>query len=491
MTEYDAKALNHLKEEIARAAIRVSLEEEARKHRPPMQCFGDAKAGFTLVLDTSSTGDSDVWEQRLPPVSAATGPIATWYRNGELQPEPLEDVWATRYAPWFDAVEEVFDGWEALPDAQPLRRLAGVIEQGARALYIHVPGADHAADAESGLTDALSTRMQTIASITANFYGATAQTFHDSYSAHLLTVAGGQYQLTGALAAALESEAQIIEEAGTTVMGLAEAAVAAMRSVDGNSPGGGARDPHGVLNIVGIVAGAAANLFTKLNLAGTLTSAAIALFDEIFPPAGGRDPLELPLAGATADDVLAQLRSALIKLNGQMTDEEVTISTAAERAVDLSYDSPGVARFNLPPPVIATESDARLLAGDPPLMRKIGNTDMPWVAGHFERVLKEVKGAPLDSLAPWMRPGFIGFTDVGPHRAVSALYDRVHFLLGDTAGELRHGGRSFSLAADVLAGADAEAQRQLDKHAKDVEGVGAPDPGPPPREPDRQGGARA
>ena len=491
MRKYDKDTLEWLKKEIARAAIRVSIELEARKNS--MQCSGDAKAGFILTDAVPPPGGSN-WVQRLPPVEAPTGEIPTWYKDDVLQPTPTMDVWATLYAPWFDAVEEVLDGWDGLPESQPFKDMAGHIEIGGKPLYVHVAGADDedGVGANSGLTDDLSTKIDTITSITANFYGATALTFHDNYSSHLKTVAAGQYQLTGALAAALQAEGEILEEAGSSVMGLAEAAVAAMRSVNGDGPGRDPRDPTAVLNILGIVAGAAANLFKKFNLAGTLTSGAISLFDEIFPEKTGRERRELPLAGATPDDVLDNLRSALAKLNGEILEEETAISTAAADAVDLSYGRVDDTYFNLPPPVLVTETDAKLLQGNPPNMRTVGNVHMPWVAGQFAKVFQDIapdrpgaaetSGAVLGSTAPWMRPGFIGFTDVGPHHAVSSLYERLRFLLNDTAGELRAAGKSFALAADVLEGADAGAQQELNKHAAKVADVAAPDPAAPRQE---------
>ena len=85
-----------------------------------------------------------------------------------------------------------------------------------------------------------------------------------------------------------------------------------MRSINGDGPGRDPGDPTAVLNILGIVAGAAANLFKKFNLAGTLTSGAISLFDEIFPEKTGRERRRLRWQAPRRTTVLLDnLRSAL------------------------------------------------------------------------------------------------------------------------------------------------------------------------------------
>ena len=490
MAEYDTGRLHHLIDEISRAAIRVSLELDAQQMPTPSRCTGNAKEGFWIrPLDPPAAG-GDLWEQRFPSVDdGPTGAIPTFYRNGEVQPTPTMDVYAELYQPWEEAVVEVFDGWDELPESDRFRELGDLVAGGSVPLWIHNPqAAPEEEDMPAGVpldedkSPALTDKLNSVVSRVTNFHGQTAIVFAETYVDPLPRAVSGQYQLCAVLASACEGEHVLMKEAGSKVMSIAEGALAAMLAASPMTGGSDVSiDPaklKTLLNLLGIFASAAANLSDVMKVGGTIVAGATSLFGmEGVLPKGGRHGREAALAGGSPHEVLANVRDALVELNRQILDEELTITTSLGDVLDLTWRKDEF--FNLPAPVLVTETDVSHLAGAPDLMRRVGRHQMPFIAAQFEAVDRAVASAGIGSPIPWMRPANIGFSAHGPHDAVVALLDRLTFLLTDTAGELRAAGETFALAADELEGVDQDAQRKLNDHAAKVADVAVPDPSRP------------
>ena len=208
-------------------------------------------------------------------------------------------------------------------------------------------------------------------------------------------------------------------------------------------------------------------------------------------PPPGEAAIEQNLTGATTQDVIARIRSALTELNSQIREEEMAILTTCSETVTATYApsrvSPGDyhVTFNLPAPELLTETDTGdftvpyvyEIDVDIPGIRRAAGV-MPAIASTLEQAAGGVEGADADS-SMWLRPGFIGFTQQGPYDAWKKLLDRVPWLLRDTAGEVRAAGEHLTLAMNALENADAASQEALARHSRDVADISAPDPGRP------------
>ena len=211
--------------------------------------------------------------------------------------------------------------------------------------------------------------------------------------------------------------------------------------------------------------------------------------DEKPPPAEAK--IEQILSGATTQDVISKLRSALTELNSQILDEELAVFNLCDDGIATTYKpsrvSPGSyhVTYNLPAPELLTETDPTdfelpdvyTIDVDTAGIKRAAGV-MPSIAGTLEKAAANVEAVNAGP-SIWMRPAFIGHTQQGPYDAWKQLLERVPWLLHDTAGEVRAAGQHLTLAMNALEKSDAASQEALAKHARDVTDIAAPDPGRP------------
>ena len=476
---------------------------------------GSAAEGFEFSVDHSPTAHADpslhpLRHLRYPPVgtgSAGAQQVLVEYAEpdapGELQ-GAAEDVWATRYQPWFDAVDEVFDGWDALPDERDFWAIADDLEARATPIRMNVEASDPRHIAENPeLARAFNTLWQAKPSSWAGptpdgrmtedggIRGRAVDVFYNTYVTGLPLVIGQQAVLLDLLAATARAEGDMWQKARRTVMEIGEAAVTAMGPERVTEA-----DVAAFVNVVGDLMNVG-GLFPedwKINRLTNVTGLwleGLNLYWTANPPAKPTR-VETILSGATPETVIGKIRAALAETNRQITDSELDVQALARVALDGSYepsDRRGVG-VNLPPPQLLDETDPKQA------LRSIDmdHSDVRSAAGSVQAIGARLASVPagLDAhggTAPWQRPGHIGFTSLGPHDAWAALLGRAGEVITDTAGELHAAGDHLLLALDLVEGADQAARDAFDKHLRETEDVRAPEPvGPPSRGPEPRAG---
>ena len=499
---YTAAGFEAMKEKLAKAAIDRAVYEMVYKPRNPNYFVGNPEEGYRY-----SYFEPGFEGYRLPPIDPAHAgprPITVDY-DGNFRPEPVQDVWAEIYGPWFTAIDEVFEGWDELPDERDFHELADRLRSARAPLAPLAPkvGAADSPDfddlhfelgikGDNPLDPAPSTKPQSAA----------VKIFRDTYAIPLQPAIAQQNWLIDVLAAQLDAEGETWHRARRLVMEIgyqaklafdpegAEVIVFALLDLLG-----------GLNNAISLIPDPRIELTTKV-VGVTLDGieAFIKAMDEKPPPEEAK--IEQILSGATTQDVTSKLRSALTELNSQILEEELAVFTMCDDTVAATYEpsrlSPGSYHltFNLPAPELLTETDTTdfelpsvyTIDVDTAGIKRAAGV-MPSIAGTLEKTAGDVEAVHAGP-SIWMRPAFIGHTQQGPYDAWKRLLDRFPWLLHDTAGELRAAGEHLVLAMNALENSDAASQEALAKHARDVADVAAPDPGQSST-PSRSGGPQA
>lgn len=448
---------------------------------------GSADAGFTVTNVSSAGPLTQIYH--FPPVPAigagGTGEVHILHVGNQVAPEPVEDVWAVRYKPWFDAVDEIFQDWDGLPDEGPFHRLGAALETAGNPIRFDI--ADIYDKNAPGGEDATLTLAidDMVAKLASGYGGFTVATFYDTYVLPLRILLAQQYWLTAVLAATAKAEGDLLHRARATVMEIGHQATEAARHRDGGG------DFRTNLTLLGILAGIVGNLAgaPPAKVGGTLVAAGITAVDAFLPKDEKPDPVPKEFAGATAQEIADRVWDALRELNSQIVDEELASYKLCEGAADATYNRSSVTKdhatiyFNLPPPVALLQEDeaTKIAPLDVNLadLRRVANDRIPSVTGALTKAATDVDIAAADSHKdrdPWDRPGWIGFTRTGPEEQWTAMLRQTAFVLKDTAEELGAAGRHLALAADVLERSDESARNALAKHTNDVEGIAEPDP---------------
>ena len=489
-----------MKEKLARAAIDRAVYEMVYKPRNPNYFVGSPEEGYRY-----SDFEEGFEGYRLPPVDPAHAglrPITVDY-DGNFRPEPVQDVWAEIYEPWFTAIDEVFQGWDELPDERDFYRLADQLRSARAPL---VPLAPAFGGIDSAEFDVLQSELGIKSdnpldpAPSAAPRSAAIDIFRNYYVIPLQPAIAQQNWLIDILATQLDAEGKMWERARRLVMEIGHQAklafapesfdIAALIDVLG-----------GVNNAIGFIPDIRVQLATKVT---GLVLDGVELFlkaiEEKPPP--GEAAIEQILTGATTNDVVSRLRSALAELNSQISEEELAVFTTCDTTVSTTYEpskvSPGAyhVTFNLPAPELLTETDTadfRIPSLYPidvhiPGIRRAAGV-MPAIAGSLNQAAGNVEALNVGP-SMWLRPGFIGFTQQGPYDGWKRLLDRFPWLLHDTAGEVRAAGEHLTLAMNALENSDAASQEALAKHARDVAEIAAADPHQPST-PGRRSGPQA
>ncbi|HWM73333.1 MAG TPA: hypothetical protein VNQ53_06320 [Nocardioides sp.] len=486
---YTRGGFEAMKEKLAKSAINRAVYEMVYKKRNPNYFVGSPEEGYRY-----SWFEEGFEGYRLPPVDRAHAgprPITVDY-DGNFRPEPVQDVWAEIYEPWFTAIDEVFQGWDELPDERDFYQLADKLRSARAPLGPLAPafGAVDSSDLDV-LHSELGIEGDNVLDPTPSAAprSAAIEVFRNTYAIPLQPVIAQQNWLIDILATQLDAEGKMWQRARRLVMEIGHQAklafdpesfdVAALIDLLG-----------GVNNAIGFIPDIRVQVATKVT---GLVLDGVELFLKAIEdkPPPGEAKIEETLSGATTQDVISRLRSALAELNSQISEEELAVFTMCDDAVGTTYEpsrvSPGAyhVTFNLPAPELLTETDStdfRLpslypIDVDTRAIRRAAGV-MPAIAGTLEQAAGNVED--LDpSPSMWLRPGFIGFTQQGPYDAWKSLLDRVPWLLQDTAGEVRAAGEHLVLAMNLLDNADAASQEALDKHARDVADIAAADPRQP------------
>ncbi len=487
---YTSAGFKAMKDKLAKAAIDRAVYEMVYKPMNPTYFVGNPEEGYRY-----SYHEYGFKGYQLPPIDRAHAgprPITVDY-DDNFRPEPVQDVWAEIYQPWFTAIDEVFQGWDELPDERDFHRLADQLRSAraplaplAQPLRGDSPDLDvlHfelGIKGDHPLDRAPSSKPQSAA----------VNIFRDTYAIPLQPAIIQQNYLIDVLAAQLDAEGEMWHRARRLVMEIGQQAKLAFSPESLDVVFLAVIDLLGVLNeAIGFIPDPRIELATKV--AGVTLDGLEALvksFDEKPPPAEAK--IEQILSGATTKDVISKLRDALTELNSQILDEELAVFTMCDDTVDATYEpsrlSPGSyhVAFNLPAPELLTETestdfelaDVYTIDVDTAGIKRAAGV-MPSIAGTLEKAAGDVEAVQAGP-SIWMRPAFIGHTQQGPYDAWKRLLDRFPWLLRDTAGELRAAGEHLVLAMNALENSDAASQEALAKHARDVADVAAPDPGQP------------
>jgi len=487
---YTASGFKAMKEKLARAAIDRAVYEMVYKPQNPFYFVGNPEEGYRY-----SYHEPGFKGYQLPPIDPAHAgpqPITVDF-DGNFRPEPVQDVWAEIYEPWFTAIDEVFQGWDELPDERDFFELADRLRSAraplaplAQPLRGDSPDLDvlHfelGIKGDHPLDKAPSTRPQSAA----------VSIFRDTYAIPLQPAIIQQNWLIDVLAAQLDAEAKTWQRARRLVMEIGYQAKLAFDPESIDVVFLAVIDLLGALNeAIGFIPDPRVELATKV-VGVTLDGLEelVKGMDEKPPPAEAK--IEQILSGATTQDVISKLRSALTELNSQILDEELAVFNLCDDGIATTYKpsrvSPGSyhVTYNLPAPELLTETDTTdfelpdvyTIDVDTAGIKRAAGV-MPSIAGTLEKAAANVEAVNAGP-SIWMRPAFIGHTQQGPYDAWKQLLERVPWLLHDTAGEVRAAGQHLTLAMNALEKSDAASQEALAKHARDVTDIAAPDPGRP------------
>ncbi|HWM01362.1 MAG TPA: hypothetical protein VNP92_03385, partial [Actinophytocola sp.] len=446
---YTPEGLASMKRKLAVRAIEFWVWEQAGKGE---NCGdGTAAVGFEFATDHTASAHSDpslhpLYHYRYPPVDASNSgsrPVLVRYEEpgapGELLHDRVEDVWATRYQPWFDAVEEVFQGWDTLPDEAPFWQVADNLEATANPIQIdmdastptHVAGNHDLAGEFNELWRAKQPPLYAPPPGTGSgppvqgppSQGLAVDVFYDTYAAGLDLVIGQQALLINLLAATVRTEGNLWQKSRTTVMEIGDAAVAAMGPEHLSEA-----DVAAAVNVIGdlmnvgsLLPGTPVAAFT--GIVGLFCDGLGLYWDANPPPQP--TPVEKTLAGATPTSVIDKIRDALGDLNRQIVDEEIGALQLLNAALDQSYIASTTAGVgvNLPPPQLLSETDPT---------RAVASVDMDFAelrhaAGAMRRIATRLEVATpheaqaFGQSATWERTPHIGINGTGPRDAWSAL----------------------------------------------------------------------
>ena len=207
-----------MKEKLARAAINRAVYEMVVAKRAPNYFVGSPEEGYRY-----SYFEPGFEGYRLPPVDPAHAgprPITVDY-DENFRPEPVQDVWAEIYEPWFTAIDEVFQGWDELPDERDFQRLAGQL-RGARAPL--VPLAPSLGALDSPDFDVLHSALGIEGDGPLDPYpsraprSAAIEVFRNNYAIPLSPVIGQQNWLIDIIATQLDAEGEMWHRARRLVM---------------------------------------------------------------------------------------------------------------------------------------------------------------------------------------------------------------------------------------------------------------------------------
>jgi len=426
---YTAAGFKAMKEKLAKAAIDRAVPELAYAERNPTYFVGSHEEGYDY-----SYSEPGFQGYRLPPVDPAHAgprPITVDY-DGNFRPEPVQDVWAEVYQPWFAAIDEVFEGWDELPDERDFYRLADQL-RGARAPL--GPLAPKIGAVDSHDFDVLHSELGIQGDSPLDPAPSRAprsraiDIFRDHYAIPLQPVVGQQNWLIDVLANQLDAEGEMWHRARRLVMEIGSQAEIALSPKE--------FDVLALIDLLGVV-NAAIGLLPdpRLELASKVVGVAldgvealIKALEEKPPPEEAK--IEQILSGATVQDVISRLGSALAELNSQIGEEELAVFTLCDDAVDTTYEpsrvSPGSyhVTFNLPAPELLTETDTTdfelpsvyTIDVDTAGIKRAAGV-MPSIAGTLEKAAGDVEAVHAGP-SIWMRPAFIGHTQ-GPLRRVEA-----------------------------------------------------------------------
>jgi hypothetical protein len=500
---YTPGGIAAMKRRISVRAIDFWVWEQADQGEGCSLGSGGAGSGYEFATDHGPSAHMDpssypLYHYRYPPVapsSAGARPVVVTFDKpdspGHLGGAPV-DVWATYYHPWFEAVEQVFEGWDALPDERDFWPIADNLEAHANPIEIDMDSSTPTrvagnAELAKSFNDLWNARMPLLRERSrppaGGAHSKAVDVFYDTYAAGLDLVIGQQAVVLNLLAASARTEGDLWHRARATVMEIGEAAVGAMGPEHLTEA-----QVAAVVNVIG----------DSLNVFGFMPEAPVSAFADVVGlfcdglelywkanPPPQPTAVEKTLAGATPDTVLDKLRDALSELDRQIVEQELSLQGLLNEALDQSHtpsNEKGVG-VNLPPPQLLNESDPAAAVDsiymDYPDIREAAHA-MGDIATRLSVV--PVGLDRYDRSATWLRPAHIGVNETGPYSAWSALLARAEEVIPDTAGELEAASDHLLLAVDLIERADDGSRAAFDKHLRETADVRAPEAARPPRE---------
>lgn len=483
MTAYSVDALNQLKKDIAGRAIKWMLYQD------PTNWDGNADEGFY--------GAS--WEGTLPPVSGPTGVIRLkWYPPGlgvsAGQPPGLRhvgegydaanrgyyeyevDPWVDIYQPWIEAVDQVFYGWDNIPDPADFEGPRGKLQDAVVALAFTPTDAGQGGDYQNaGLAGDLGVlRSWTGGALyedgaAGQLAGAFARSYHPD---RIQAVLNNQLVGLVALGVAIEGEKAIWAKAREDIMAFAERAKEAM-----DGPGGGGELD---LTVVKALYGVAENFLPPgVSQAIEVGKDTVTLLDALIPDKDPPDPKTVALMGWTPEECLENIRNGMSDLLVGLSDRERAIDeTTLQGLLDVMAgvdasgggdpDGRNAAAHNFhihPEPGLAPGVTSEIRV-DIPQANRIGYQVMPSIASYMLSAAEHAEGA--DNSMIWYRGGLIGISSQGPYLRWASCQNALDHVLTGSAKELVLAGENLAIGAGYLSDADGWSRDALKGHRDEL-----------------------
>lgn len=479
-TPYSVAALERLKKDIIKAAIKWTLYDE------PVKWDGDADSGFH--------GAS--WEGTLPPYGGPTGTVRLKYYQPGLGfaagtppgAEPVGegtdaagqpyyeyeiDPWTSIYEPWQERIESAFRGWDGIPEAHDFNDALGSIRSAVETLTPIPQGGASGGDAAGSmdstwsavdLAAGLGTLGRYIGPDAASGYtGALMIAFDFNYGPdRIRAVMTNQAQVAIALGSVVLGGQKVWEGAGLDIMAIAEAAAASFR------PGGGGGDAID-LKVVKAFGELLSNFMPAPVKTALDAGTAVLSFVEEVMPADTQGEAAVTLEGSTPDEVYQSLVDVIAKLEQRVFDQEYELAyTTMQKTIDYMHGH-DASQFHLHP----RDGIDPQLAGATPLdihpehLRVIGYQVVPTIASFLGKAAEHAQAANQPGM--WARTASIGLGSSGPHAKwaeAQGLFDQV---TTGSGRELVEAGRLLAVGAGWIEDADGSSQAALHEVQDDLD----------------------
>jgi hypothetical protein len=479
MTGYSPGALDDLKKKIAHAAIKWVMYDE------PVRWDGDAASGFY------GAG----WDGKLPAVSGPTGTVQLKYYPPVLgfaagappgakvtgdgadqmgQPYYTYDIdpWTDLYEPWINRIEEVFKGWDSIPEPGDF---AGPIESVRSAVTALTPlptgsgGNDPGGSFDTTYSDVnLETSLGTMdAFIGAGTSGADEglliYAFRQGYGPdRIRAIMGNQGQAAIVLGISLLAEQKIWLGAQKDIMAIADKAAASFR------PGGAGGDQIDLEVVKAFKDLVVDFLPGPVKTVIDTGEKAIDLVSKLVPkPPEGDSSVQLE--GYTPDEVYKSLVDVVGKLEQRVFDQEYEVAyTTLQGLLDYMYGNDATQFHIHPTKGIETDlASAPQLTVHPEYLRKIGYALVPSIAAHMGHAAEDAAAA--DKAGIWQRTNFIGLSPDGPYPRWSTVLGEFDAVTTGSGKELVQAGKLLAVGAGFIEDTDNDSGKALKGVQDDID----------------------
>ncbi len=397
-----------------------------------------------------------------------TDPTGQYAASLVIGPEwPFHDL-PSMIAYYNNEITELFSDWWQMPRPDEFNGIVASSRQAAHLLAFEAETDAGPGCAPFGANTELS-NITTMNLYLSNFDGAAIRTFVANYGSRLPIVVNGQDAVACMVWTAAAGEQQIWEETRKSIAEIAGNGYEAMKACDD----GGGGDIGALLSVVGAVAliaapftgGASAGAAGALNAVGVVLQTSSA-----FVPKGSAKPV--PLAGSTPIDVISKVRGALSDLSDQITKEELGISNSMEE-IDGLLSGAQSASFNMSTPsILQDEAAGHYRTADDTRVRTqtllwIADTVMPKVTQQFKGAIAALEDCQTDG--PWMRPGSIGLSSLGPYLNWNSLVASLRLAIVQSKNQLDLVSERLVHVADDFDQTDAQIGEELAAHTREVD----------------------